>query len=84
MEQLGDILIVLIIFTAIFGSGMLKIVLNHREKVKALELTKTEGASADVQRVMQQQLDKLTQRIIVLEKIVTDQKYQLEKEIASL
>ncbi|MGR3304644.1 nitrite reductase [Vibrio vulnificus] len=84
MEQLGDILIVLIIFTAIFGSGMLKIVLNHREKVKALELTKTEAASADVQREMQQQIDKLTQRIIVLEKIVTDQKYQLEKEIASL
>ncbi|HFQ5566414.1 TPA: nitrite reductase [Vibrio vulnificus] len=84
MEQLGDILIVLIIFTAIFGSGMLKIVLNHREKVKALELTKTEGASVDVQREMQQQIDKLTQRIIVLEKIVTDQKYQLEKEIASL
>ncbi|ASJ40642.1 hypothetical protein [Vibrio vulnificus] len=84
MEQLGDILIVLIIFTAIFGSGMLKIVLNHREKVKALELTKTEGASADVQREMQQQIDKLTKRVIVLEKIVTDQKYQLEKEIASL
>ncbi|HAS8502595.1 TPA: nitrite reductase [Vibrio vulnificus] len=84
MEQLGDILIVLIIFTAIFGSGMLKIVLNHREKVKALELTKTEGASADVQREMQQQIDKLTKHVIVLEKIVTDQKYQLEKEIASL
>ncbi|EHK8996942.1 nitrite reductase [Vibrio vulnificus] len=84
MEQLGDILIVLIIFTAIFGSGMLKIILNHREKVKALELTKTEGASADVQREMQQQIDKLTKRVIVLEKIVTDQKYQLEKEIASL
>ncbi|ENR2166541.1 nitrite reductase [Vibrio vulnificus] len=84
MEQLGDILIVLIIFTAIFGSGMLKIFLNHREKVKALELTKTEGASADVQRGMQQQIDKLTKRVIVLEKIVTDQKYQLEKEIASL
>ncbi|RZP96319.1 nitrite reductase [Vibrio vulnificus] len=84
MEQLGDILIVLIIFTAIFGSGMLKIVLNHREKVKALELTKAEGASADVQREMQQQIDKLTKRVIVLEKIVTDQKYQLEKEIASL
>ncbi|RZR37923.1 nitrite reductase [Vibrio vulnificus] len=84
MEQLGDILIVLIIFTAIFGSGILKIVLNHREKVKALELTKTEGASADVQREMQQQIDKLTKRVIVLEKIVTDQKYQLEKEIASL
>ncbi|EHU4916119.1 nitrite reductase [Vibrio vulnificus] len=84
MEQLGDILIVLIIFTAIFGSGMLKIVLNHREKVKALELTKTEGASADVQREMQQQIEKLTKRVIVLEKIVTDQKYQLEKEIASL
>ncbi|MGR2820917.1 hypothetical protein [Vibrio vulnificus] len=84
MEQLGDILIVLIIFTAIFGSGMLKIFLNHREKVKALELTKTEGVSADVQREMQQQIDKLTKRVIVLEKIVTDQKYQLEKEIASL
>ncbi|EJE8556623.1 nitrite reductase [Vibrio vulnificus] len=84
MEQLGDILIVLIIFTAIFGSGMLKIFLNYREKVKALELTKTEGASADVQREMQQQIDKLTKRVIVLEKIVTDQKYQLEKEIASL
>ncbi|OZT82260.1 nitrite reductase [Vibrio sp. 03_296] len=83
MEQLGDILIVLIIFTAIFGSGMLKIFLNHREKVKALELTKTEGASADVQREMQQQIDKLTKRVIVLEEIVTD-KYQLEKEIASL
>ncbi|EGQ9302138.1 nitrite reductase [Vibrio vulnificus] len=84
MEQLGDILIVLIIFTAIFGSGMLKIFLNHREKVKALELTKSEGEVAQTQQAMQQQIDKLTKRVIVLEKIVTDQKYQLEKEIASL
>ncbi|ELP5727494.1 nitrite reductase [Vibrio vulnificus] len=84
MEDVGNVLIVLIIFTAIFGSGMLKIFLNHREKVKALELTKSEGEVAQTQQAMQQQIDKLTKRVIVLEKIVTDQKYQLEKEIASL
>ncbi|NVC63062.1 nitrite reductase [Vibrio sp. 05-20-BW147] len=84
MEEVGNVLIVLIIFTAIFGSGMLKIFLNHREKVKALELTKSEGEATKAQQAMQQQIDKLTQRVIVLEKIVTDQKYQLEKEIASL
>lgn len=84
MEEAGNVLIVLIIFTAIFGSGMLKIFLNHREKVKALELSQLESSTSNTQKEMQQQIDKLTQRVIVLEKIVTDQKYQLEKEIASL
>ena len=33
---------------------------------------------------MQHQIDALQERVIVLEKIVTDQKYELEREFASL
>lgn len=33
---------------------------------------------------MQRQVDSLQQRVEVLEKIVTDQKYQLQRELASL
>jgi hypothetical protein len=33
---------------------------------------------------MQRQVDALQQRVEVLEKIVTDQKYQLQRELASL
>jgi len=33
---------------------------------------------------MQRQMDALQQRVEVLEKIVTDQKYQLHRELASL
>ncbi|MBG0756322.1 nitrite reductase [Vibrio cidicii] len=84
MESLANVLVVFIIFVAIFGSGMLKIVLNHREKVKALELTNTRKSSTTENDELRLQVEKLTQRVVVLEKIVTDQKYQLEKEIASL
>lgn len=38
------------------------------------------GASTQLQR----QVDSLQQRVEVLEKIVTDQKYQLHRELASL
>ena len=33
---------------------------------------------------MQKQLDEMAERLIILEKIVTDEKYQLNKEFASL
>jgi len=35
-------------------------------------------------RAMQQQIDSLQQRVEVLEKIVTDQKYTLHRELAAL
>ena len=45
---------------------------------KARALASSDGGA------MQRQIDALTQRVEVLEKIVTDEKYQLQREFASL
>jgi hypothetical protein len=39
---------------------------------------------SEVTTQLQRQVDALQQRVEVLEKIVTDQKYQLQRELASL
>jgi cell division protein FtsB len=84
MESFSDVLIVFIVFAAIFGSGMLKIVLNHREKIKDIEATQSNSEQSAENRKLHDQVEKLNQRVIVLEKIVTTGNYDLKNEINSL
>ncbi|MDW2173075.1 nitrite reductase [Vibrio sp. 1567] len=76
MESIADVLVVAIVFGAIFGGGIVKLILNHRKEVRALEISEQES--------LKKQIGELKRRVEVLERIVTDSKYQLEKEIASL
>ncbi|MFN1533701.1 MULTISPECIES: nitrite reductase [Vibrio] len=81
---MADVLIVAIVFGAIFGGGIVKLVLNHRKEVKALEISERNQMSEEERNGLNKQVAELKQRVEVLERIVTDNKYQLDKEIASL
>ncbi|CAH1526605.1 MULTISPECIES: hypothetical protein [Vibrio] len=81
---MADVLIVAIVFSAIFGGGIVKLVLNHRKEVKALEISERNQMSEEERNGLNKQVAELKQRVEVLERIVTDNKYQLDKEIASL
>ncbi|GMQ48579.1 nitrite reductase [Vibrio sp. 10N] len=79
-----EVLVVLIIFGAIFGRGMIRTFATHREKMRVIEL---ENASSETERANSELLEKverLSERVEVLEKIVTDEKYQLDRKIANL
>ncbi|WP_234496637.1 nitrite reductase [Vibrio maritimus] len=81
---MAEVLIVLIIFGAIFGRGLLRSFYSHREKMRAIEL---HNSSADTKREnseLLEKVDKLSERVEVLEKIITDEKYQLDRKIANL
>lgn len=78
------VMIFAIIFGAVFGTRFVKLLLSHRKEIKQLELEQQSGVDRAQNVKLQQQVEQLTGRVEVLEKIVTDQKYQLEKEIASL
>ncbi|MGR5095616.1 nitrite reductase [Vibrio maritimus] len=81
---MAEVLIVLIIFSAIFGRGLLRSFYSHREKMRAIEL---HNSSADTKREnseLLEKVDKLSERVEVLEKIITDEKYQLDRKIANL
>ncbi|HHC6534865.1 TPA: nitrite reductase [Vibrio parahaemolyticus] len=84
MESIADVLVVAIVFGAIFGGGIVKLILNHRKEVRALEISERNTMSQEEQESLKKQIGELKRRIEVLERIVTDSKYQLEKEIASL
>ncbi|EJC6851106.1 nitrite reductase [Vibrio parahaemolyticus] len=84
MESIADVLVVAIVFGAIFGGGIVKLVLNHRKEVRALEISERNTMSQEEQESLKKQIGELKRRVEVLERIVTDSKYQLEKEIASL
>ncbi|EHK4782749.1 nitrite reductase [Vibrio parahaemolyticus] len=84
MESIADVLVVAIVFGAIFGGGIVKLILNHRKEVRALEISERNTMSQEEQESLKKQIGELKRRVEVLEKIVTDSKYQLEKEIASL
>ncbi|ELA8153359.1 nitrite reductase [Vibrio parahaemolyticus] len=84
MESIADVLVVAIVFGAIFGGGIVKLILNHRKEVRALEISERNTMSQEEQESLKKQIDELKRRVEVLERIVTDSKYQLEKEIASL
>lgn len=79
-----DVLIVAIIFGALFGGRIIKHILDHRKEVKELELAERNQHSHQEKDALQQQVNELKKRVEVLERIVTDNKYQIEKEIASL
>lgn len=81
---MADVLIVAIVFGAIFGGGIVKLVLNHRKEVRALEISERNQMSQEERDGLNKQVADLKQRVEVLERIVTDNKYQLDKEIASL
>lgn len=81
---MADVLIVAIVFGAIFGGGIVKLILNHRKEVRALEISERNQMSQEERDVLNKQVAELKQRVEVLERIVTDNKYQLDKEIASL
>ncbi len=81
---MAEVLIVLIIFGAIFGRGLLRSFYNHREKMRAIEL---HNSSADMKREnseLLEKVDRLSERVEVLEKIITDEKHQLDRKIANL
>ncbi|MCG6443296.1 nitrite reductase [Vibrio parahaemolyticus] len=84
MESIADVLVVAIVFGAIFGGGIVKLILNHRKEVRALEISDRNTMSQEEQESLKKQIGELKRRVEVLERIVTDSKYQLEKEIASL
>ncbi|MQD54948.1 nitrite reductase [Vibrio parahaemolyticus] len=84
MESIADVLVVAIVFGAIFGGGIVKLILNHCKEVRALEISERNTMSQEEQESLKKQIGELKRRVEVLERIVTDSKYQLEKEIASL
>ncbi|OOQ67813.1 nitrite reductase [Vibrio parahaemolyticus] len=84
MESIADVLVVAIVFGAIFGGGIVKLILNHRKEVRALEISERNTMSQEEQESLKKQIGELKRRVEGLERIVTDSKYQLEKEIASL
>lgn len=81
---MADVLIVAIVFGAIFGGGIVKLILNHRKEVRALEISERNQMSQEERDSLNKQVEDLKQRVEVLERIVTDNRYQLDKEIASL
>ncbi|KIP65257.1 nitrite reductase [Vibrio harveyi] len=81
---MADVLIVAIVFSAIFGGGIVKLILNHRKEVRALEISERKQMNKEERDGLNKQIEDLKQRVEVLERIVTDNKYQLDKEIASL
>ncbi|MCF7483400.1 nitrite reductase [Vibrio sp. J1-1] len=84
MESFADVLVVAIVFGSLFGGGIVKLVLNHKKELRALEVSERNAMSQEDQDSLKKQVIELKRRVEVLEKIVTDSKYQLDKEIASL
>ncbi|USE03600.1 nitrite reductase [Vibrio sp. SCSIO 43133] len=81
---MSEVLVVLIIFGAIFGRGMLRTFFSHREKMRAIELEKAMEGAEGLNSELVQQIKSLSERVEVLEKIITDEKYQLDRKIANL
>ena len=79
-----EVATIAIIFGAIFGGGIVKLILNHRKEVRALEISERNQMSQEERDGLNKQVEDLKHRVEVLERIVTDNKYQLDKEIASL
>ncbi|MCW8328393.1 nitrite reductase [Photobacterium sp. SDRW27] len=74
--ELTGVAIVAIVFTFI---GLQRY-LSYRAEMKKLDCA---GNSGEVQE-LREELKKLQQRVVVLEKIVTDTGYQLKEEIKQL
>ncbi|MGX9521955.1 nitrite reductase [Vibrio mediterranei] len=81
---MSEVLVVLIIFGAIFGRAMLRTFFAHREKMRAIELEKAMEGAEGLNSELVQQIKSLSERVEVLEKIITNEKYQLDRKIANL
>jgi hypothetical protein len=81
---LTDVLVVLIIFGAIFGRGMIRAFAAHREKMRIIELDNASSQAERANSELLEKVERLSGRVEVLEKIVTDEKYQLDRKIANL
>ena len=79
-----EVATIAIIFGAIFGGGIVKLILNHRKEVRALEISERNQMNQEERDGLNKQVEDLKLRVEVLERIVTDNRYQLDKEIASL
>ena len=79
-----EVATIAIIFGAIFGGGIVKLILNHRKEVRALEISERNQMNQEERDGLNKQVEDLRQRVEVLERIVTDNRYHLDKEIASL
>ncbi len=84
MESFTDVLVVAIVFGSLFGGGIIKLILNHRKELRALDIAERNTMNQETQDNLKKQVEELKLRVEVLEKIVTDSKYQLDKQIASL
>lgn len=67
-----EVATIAIIFGAIFGGGIVKLILNHRKEVKALEISERKLMNQEERDGLNKQIDDLKQRVEVLERIVTD------------
>lgn len=72
MESIADVLVVAIVFGAIFGGGIVKLILNHRKEVRALEISERNTMSQEEQESLKKQIGELKRRVEVLERIVTE------------
>ena len=78
----GTTMIVMIVFVSV-GFGVLADMYNKHIKFKEKTLKHNQASDAQTED-LKQQITKLTERVQVLEKIVTDDGYQVSKEINKL
>ncbi|AJR09095.1 nitrite reductase [Photobacterium gaetbulicola] len=76
--------IVIVIFVAIFGTEVIRRLLSHRERMHKMELEQQGRAGVVAQQKLEADVIELKKRVEVLEKLVTDEAYQLENEIKAL
>ncbi len=81
---MSEVLIILIIFGAIFGKGIVRTYFSHREKILAIEMANNNAKAKGLNRELLNSVESLSERIEVLEKIITDEKYKLDRKIANL
>ncbi|MEE4382841.1 MAG: hypothetical protein V2J02_12650 [Pseudomonadales bacterium] len=70
----GPFVIAIVAIVFVFGTGILKRVLDHRERMA--EARSGEGVSEELAR--------LKERVAVLERIVTDNRYELDRAFREL
>jgi|ETNmetMinimDraft_28_1059901.scaffolds.fasta_scaffold265173_2 hypothetical protein len=78
----GTTMVVMIVFFSV-GFGVLADMYNKHIKFKEKTLKHNQASDAQTDE-LKQQIEKLTDRVQVLEKIVTDEGYQVAKEINKL
>ncbi len=81
---MSEVLIILIIFGAIFGKGIVRTYFSHREKILAIDMANNNSKAKGLNRELLNSVESLSERVEVLEKIITDEKYKLDRKIANL